>query len=396
MSTTGRTVWPVVLTAVLGGVVAALHVGKVSPSLPLIRAELGLDLVAGGFVVSIFNLLGVGLALVVGTMADRLGRVRLITAGFLGMALGGIGGAVSDGLVLLMISRFVEGIGFIGVVVALPAIVMAAASETDRPLALSLWSIFTPAGMALALVSAPPVLGLVGWRGLWIGVAVLCIVALIAVRRMVPRITLPAAPVGRSSRVMLEALARPGLLLLGGAFAAYVFQWVSLMIWLPTFLAADLGVSPATASLLTALVIVVNVPGNILSGWLLRRGVGPRLLISVGSLLMGLAGVGIFMPVFPDEVRLALCLIFSLAGGMIPACLFVGAAKHAPTPGHMGAANGILMQGSAIGQFIGPPTIAAAVAASGGAWSGALLPLAAGAGLVVVAGWLAGASRPSA
>ena len=44
----------------------------------------------------------------------------------------------------------------------------------------------------------------------------------------------------------------PGLLLLSLAFGAYAFQWVSLMIWLPTFVAADMGATPTTAALLTA------------------------------------------------------------------------------------------------------------------------------------------------
>src|SRR3954449_965518 len=172
-----QTRWPVVFITVAGGIVAALHVGKISPALPAIRSDLGLDLVQGGFAVSMFYVLGMALGLVVGVTADRLGRRALIAAGFLFMGLGGVMGSMADGLPMLLASRFVEGIGFIGTVVAAPALVSAAASVRDWPLALSLWSIFTPAGMALALVVAPPVLSGIGWRGLWLGVAALTAVA---------------------------------------------------------------------------------------------------------------------------------------------------------------------------------------------------------------------------
>lgn len=389
MTQPARTQWPVILTAVLAGVVAALHVGKVPPSLPLIRDELGLDLVGAGFVVATFNVLGMLLATIVGTTADRLGRGRLITAGFVYLAAGGVLGAVVDGLAPLLLSRFVEGMGFIAVAVALPAVVLAAASPRDKPLALSLWSIFIPFGMALALFVAPLILPALGWRGLWLVVALFCGAALVAVRRAVARVALPAAPPGHPLRVMTETAVRPGLLLLGTAFGSYAFQWVTLMVWLPTFLAEDMGAGPGMAALLTAVVIAVNVPGNIVSGWLQRHGIGARTMITAGSLGMAAGALGIFSPALPEEARFALCLLFSFTGGMIPSSLFATAPAHAPTLGHMGAANGLLMQGSAIGQFIGPPLVAAAVAAAGHSWSGAAVPMVAGAALTIAAGWLA-------
>ncbi|MGQ9367948.1 MFS transporter [Azospirillum sp. ST 5-10] len=391
MSGPQRTRWPVVLTALAGGIVASLHLGKVPPAVPFLRGELGLDLVEVGFVVSTFNVLGMLLALVVGVTADRVGRRRLIAAGLLCLAAGGAVGALSHGLAALLFSRFVEGIGFIAAVVALPAVVMASASERDRPFALSLWSVFMPAGMALALVLAPGILTAGGWRGLWWAIAGLSLLALLLVDRAVARVALPQRPAGTPLRVLVETVARPGLLLLGLAFAAYAFQWVSLMVWLPTFLAADLGAAPATAALLTALVIVVNVPGNLSGGWNLRRGVAPGRLIAAGSAGMALAALGIFSHAVPDVARYGLCLVFSFTAGMIPSSLFAGAPGHAPSPGHMGAANGILMQGSALGQFPGPPVIAAAVAAAGGDWGGARWPLLAAAVLTVAAG--VGAAR---
>lgn len=378
-----------VLTAVLAGVVTALHVGKVPPALPLLRDELGLDLVDAGFVVSTFNVLGMLLATIVGTTADRLGRGRLISAGFVCLAAGGVLGAMVEGLPALLLSRFIEGMGFIAVTVALPAVVLAAATPRDKPLAMSLWSIFIPFGMALALFVAPLALPAVGWRGLWLIIAAFCAAALVAVRWAVARVPLPAAPPGHPVRVMGETVRRPGLLLLGSAFGTYAFQWVTLMVWLPTFLAEDMGAGPATAALLTAVVIAVNVPGNISSGWLQRHGVSARTMIAVGSLGMAVGGLGIFSSALPEEARFALCLLFSFTGGMIPSSLFATAPTHAPSLGHMGAANGLLMQGSAIGQFIGPPLVAAAVAAAGHSWSGAAVPMVAGAGLTVAAGWLA-------
>lgn len=389
MQTPERTQWAVIAAAVFGGVVAAFHVGKVPPALSLIRDDLGISLVSAGFVVSVFNLLGMILALPAGAAADRLGRGRLATAGFLCLALGSAMGAFTEGLTALLFSRFIEGVGLIGIIVALPAVVMSAASGRDRSVALSLWSVFMPLGMAIALLAAPYILQVVGWRGFWLVTAGLALVALVLVQAGLRRVVLPPPPPGHPLGIAGAVLMRPGMLFLSMSFGAYAFQWVSLMVWLPTFLAADLGAEPAWAAVLTAIVVVINVPGNILSGWLQRRGISPRVLIALGSLAMGGAAVGIFQNALPNEVRFALCLAFSFGGGLIPSSLFSSAPQHAPTMGHMGAANGMLMQGSALGQFIGPPLLAAAVLVGGGSWSAALVPLLIGAVVTLAAGWAA-------
>lgn len=387
---TVRSDWGVIAWAVGGGIVAALHVGKGPPALPLLRADLDLSLVAAGFVVSVFNALGMLFALPMGVLADRLGRRHLLGAGFLFLAVGGIGGAMAGTLPLLLLSRFVEGVGFIAVIVSAPAIIVAAAQGRDRPLALSLWSVFMPAGMTVALVAAPPILGAVGWRGLWLVIAGCAAAAFVGVLRATARVALPEAVIGKPLALVMQTLNRSGLRWLALAFAAYAFQWVSLMVWLPTFLTADLGAAPATAALLTALVVAVNVPSNVLGGWLLRRGAARVVLIGGGSVIMGLCGWGIFTDGLADLLRFALCLVFSFVAGVIPASLFAGTPVHAASPGHMAAANGLLMQGSNFGQFIGPPLVAAAVAAVGGVWTGAALPLVAGAILTLAAGLMAG------
>jgi MFS family permease len=392
---TDRARWSVVLIVLLGGIVAAVHVGKVPPALPALREALGLGLVEAGFVVSAFNILSMTLGLLTGVLADRLGRRRLVLLGLLSLAAGGVIGALGDGVTLLLGSRVLEGMGFMAVSVASPPLVIAAAPEGERGRALALWSMFMPAGMALAMVAAPVVMAAVGWRGLWLGVAVLALATAVAVARATRDLpTTHAAPAGPPWRVLGETLGRPRLLLLAAVFGAYVFQWMAVMVWLPTFLPAALGVTAATAALMTAGVVLANVPGNYMGGWMLHRGVSVRVLVPAVAATMALCALGLFTEVLPGPARFVVVVAFSMAGGMIPAVLFASAPVHAPSPGHLAASNGLLMQGSNIGQFLGPPIVAAAVAGAGGAWAGALGPVLVAAGLTALAGALSGPRRP--
>jgi MFS transporter, CP family, cyanate transporter len=71
------------LVVVLGGIAAALHVGKLPPALPALREALGVTLVQGGFLLSLVQLAGMSLGLVIGLAADGLGLKRTMVAGLL-------------------------------------------------------------------------------------------------------------------------------------------------------------------------------------------------------------------------------------------------------------------------------------------------------------------------
>lgn len=399
MSTVGgkesvETDWRAVLAAVCLGVVAALHIGKVPPSLPIIMAELDIGLVAGGFVVSMFNLLGMLLGLPIGSFADRMGRRRAAIIGYLFLVIGGVTGALAGGLTAVLVSRAFEGLGFIAVAVTMPGIVSGVASSRDRPLALGIWSIFTPLGFAIALLVTPLILPFAGWRVIWAGLAAFCVAVLLLLLPRLPPVQ-PAAPGGHRQR-LLEVLGRPRLWLLSAAFGSYAFQWVTLMAWLPSYLSSELGLSLVGASTATALVVAMNVPGNMLGGLLLRSGTLPGRLFLLGSLVMALSASGLFLGAeYGGFAGISLCVLFSFFGGLIPSVLFAQIPNVSPSPAHASQANGMLMQGSAAGQFIGPPLIGAAVAAAQGVWTSAIGPLAVAAFLTASAGMMAVRQPPA-
>src|SRR6202012_354646 len=103
------------------------------------------------------------------------------------------------------------------------------------------------------------------------------------------------------------------------------------------------------AAIVAAFVTIVNVLGNLAAGWLLHRGV-PRVIIIVGaSLSMAFCAAGIFHDGLPDLVRLFLAGLYSAVIGAVAASLFAAVPVHAGRPQLIGAATGLLMQGSNIG-----------------------------------------------
>lgn len=375
MTERSNTAWAAVAMVTLAGAMASAQVGKLPPAMPLIRADIGFGLVAGGFVLSLFNLLGLSVAVLLGGLADRVGRVRLVGWGFVCLSLGGAAGALAPGLAGLMASRLIEGVGFVAITVALPYVMATAAAPRDRGLVLGIWSIYHPLGMALAMLAAPVLLHWMGWRALWWLIAVLCPLVGWAVLRQMRRLELP--PPGRSAFLGLarDALTNRGFQLIALVFGAYAFQWATLMAWLPTFLTETFGADLRSAGLVTALVVLVNVPGCLFGGLLVRRGARATPMVLTATGIMALATLGIFLPGLPDAARIGAALGFSFFGGLIPPSLFTAVPRVAPSLRHVSAGNGMLMQGSALGQFVGAPLVAWAVALGQGDWSWALGPM---------------------
>lgn len=367
MASERKTRWGAVALGVTAGIVAAAYIGKVPPALPMLRAELGLGLVAAGWVVSIFNTMAMTTGMVAGLFADALGHRRVVILGMATMVVGGVIGSVVEGPAALLATRFLEGIGFISIMAAAPSLITEAARPEDRGVALGLWSTFMPAGIAAMLVVSPPVLGAFGWRGLWLAgaaAAFLIAVAIAAAGRGggVPAAARRTQP-GRNVRLTLS---RPGPWLLAFSFTAFSLPWSSIMAWLPTFLVEHRGSTVLEAALLTALAVFMNVPGNVLSGWLVQKGVPRWLLVAVPSTLTGLAALGIFSDALDDEARYLLLLAFSFVGGLPPAALITGVPWHAPGTGQLGTTNGFVLQGGNLGQFLGAPLVGLVVATSGG------------------------------
>jgi len=363
--------------AVLAGIAIAVHVGKLPPMLPAIRADLGLGMVFGGWVFSTFPLVGVALAPFVGAFADRVGAWRAMALGLAAIGAGSLLGSLAAGGTLLLASRVLEGLGFLAVAVAAPMVLVAVTEGRQRRLALGLWGAYMPAGLTATLLAAPLIAAGAGWRGLWAyagGLALMWIPAVLLAGRKAPLIVHHMrTPVLAN---LVSCWRQPGAWLLAAAFGLYTIPWITFMVWLPTFLIETRNVGAATASALTAAVVFCNVPGNLAAGWLLSRGVARWILMAVAATLMAFAACGIFSNQVPDAGRFLLCLVFSGVGGLLPTSVLAGAPVFAPSPGAVGTVNGMLLQGSNVGQVIGPPLAAFVVTASGG-WQGALWVIAA-------------------
>ncbi len=373
------------LVVILAGVSAALHVGKLSPALPVLRDALGVTLLQAGFLLSLVQLAGMTLGLAVGLAADGLGLKRSMLAGLLVLALASLlGGWARDPQTLLLL-RAVEGFGFLLVSMPAPSLIRHLVSARRMSAMLGWWGAYMPLGTASALLCGPLVIAWAGWQVWWWGLAVLTLIMGLWLWRVVPPDQVRAAGRAASAAAtqaegasswglrLQQTLRSRGPWLVALSFAMYSSQWLAVIGFLPTIY-AQAGLAAGTTAVLTALVAAVNMVGNIASGRLLTRGVRPQTLLYLGFGVMGLGTLAAFMtwPLLPSGIgappllRFVAVLLFSMLGGMIPGTLFSLAVHLAPSERTVSTTVGWMQQLSSLGQFAGPPLVAWVAAGVGG------------------------------
>ena len=379
---------------IFSGVVAALQIGKLPPALPELSASLGLSLMQAGFLLSLVQLAGMSLALAVGLSADGIGLRRSMLMGLIVLGVASAMGSFAQSAASLMFWRALEGFGFLWVTLPAPGLIRKLVDAQQMRKLLGYWGAYMPAGTALTLLVGPLWLPIWGWQTWWCLFALLSWVMALVLWRVVPADSAmtvqPSIPTEASTlqiawpQRLRETLTASGPWLVALSFAMYSGQWLAVVGFLPSIY-TQAGLAGVTLGVLTAIAAAVNMAGNMSSGRLLQRGLHPSVLLSLG---FGAMALGSFLAFSnwtsaAPWVRYAGVLLFSACGGLVPGTLFSLAVRLAPHERNVSTTVGWMQQGSAAGQFAGPPTVAWLASQVGGwQWTWAAT------GLCCVGGWI--------
>jgi MFS transporter, CP family, cyanate transporter len=360
---------------VLGGVAAAVHVGKLPPAIPVLRDALGISLLEAGFLLSMVQLAGMSLGIVAGLVADAAGLRRTMVLGLVLTGAASIAGGWAGSPALLLGLRGLEGLGFLLACMPAPALIRRLVPAGQMSAMLGWWGAYMPFATAAALLAGPGFIVRAGWAWWWWALGSLTLLA-----AAVLAVTLPPDP-SRPARTqtgldwrarVVDTLKAPAAWLVALAFGFYSAQWLAVIGFLPAIYHAA-GVPAGLAAWGTAAAAAVNMSGNIASGRWMQSGARPHHLLLTGFATMGFSAAVAFSPWLPDHgaaawLRYAAVLAFSAVGGLIPGTLFSLAVRAAPGEHAVATTVGWMQQWSALGQFTGPPLVAWLAQRTGG-WS---------------------------
>ena len=384
---------PPAFVVIIAGMVAALHIGKIPPAIPVLRDALGLSLVEAGFLLSMVQMAGMLGGVFIGLAADGFGLRRSVLLGQAVLVAASLAGAWATQPGELLALRAIEGLGFLLCVLPVPSLIRQLVPPSRLALHLGLWGTYMATGTSLVLAAGPLLMGAIGWQGLWVALAMAsaAVAGWLFLRVPSDRVRRAmaagaAVPARAQWRARLRAtLGSVGPWRVAITFSVYSSQWLAVIGFLPAIY-AQAGLSGQLAGLLTALACLANVTGNVAAGRLLHRGVCARHLLYAGFLAMAATAFVAFSPLTAEApvARYLAVVLFSAIGGLIPATLFALAVHVAPDEHTVSTTVGWMQQCSSAGQFLGPPLVAWVAGMVGGwQWTWVITGLASLVGLVL-------------
>jgi predicted MFS family arabinose efflux permease len=382
-----QTRWLLVWTLIFAGVVAAFQVGKAPIAIPLIRQELGLSLTFASWIIGVYAIVGAIAGLPAGLVINFLGARPSAIIGLLVIGAASCAGAFATGGRALLLTRVLEGTGFLMVAIATPTLLGLVTASRDRDVVFGSWAVYYAIGSGIVML-AGPLLAAFGWRSLWFSTGLLSFAYALVVWAVAPVARSAPAAGGRWLADIGRIMRAPGPLLLALAFGCYTFQYHALSGLLPTLLVERLGLSVAIAGALSAGAVIANGLGAVAAGFLLRQGIPLWAMVAAGFACMGTAVFGIFAQPMPVAGVAALATASLGITGILPASVYAAAPRFSPQLAMLALTVGIIVQASHLGHLLGPAALGAWVESFGWSSAPALFLAVACAGLAVALGIL--------
>jgi predicted MFS family arabinose efflux permease len=242
------------------------------------------------------------------------------------------------------------GLGFGGICVACPCVLITTLDGSARIRAMSFLSTFAPTGYSAGLLLAVPFLGEGNWRTALQIHAALLAVMVVTIARFLPRVQAPTslatnAP-KRTFAQMISILREPRALRLGLAVALPNALSYGTSLAAPAYLARvhEIGLAASAATVAFAK-IVAMVIGGLSMGYLLSRAVSTTLLFAVMAGVGALAQVMLFLPASGITVATAALVLWLFAfGGMAGGAMTLLPSVVNGDSSRSGAASGLINQ----------------------------------------------------
>jgi predicted MFS family arabinose efflux permease len=374
--------WGSVWLVYFYSILCMASVGKLVPIESDIESAFGTSPASVGFAISLVAVFSAIGATIGGGIIDRVGaRLAIIVTSII-LVFCNLLSFFATSMFMLDVARLIEGIEFIGIIVAAPALIMATTAGQRQVRAMSLWSTYTPVGYTLGLLLAVPFAGTSSWRWTFIVHGALFAIATLlgGLLPEIPRSAGQESANPRKSRFAelfaIYGEADPWKLSISNAFLVSIGLGTSTV--MPAYLARTHHISVSTSSSILAVSNLAMIVGAVAAGYLLTRGVR-TIYLYIAIAVAGMAsGFLLYAPWITFSFAISTLLVWLLTTGAAVAILMALLPKVVQDPTRGGAAAGLVGQVMAFTNFITPPLYLSLLAKQ------SPLPLVA----LVLSGWL--------
>lgn len=342
--------------------IAGISVAMIQYKVPTILTELmtlfAMDAKAASWLMSIFTLMSIFVALPTGWLAQKFGAKRMMIVACGIAILGSLIGVASGSSAVLIFSRAVEGVALTILTTCGPIVVQKCVKPEKIGSAMGIWGIWGCLGSTIAAVVTPTVFETLGFSGLWILFAAIAAYAAVLVS---VAIRVPQEAQGQDSAVSesdgslaekpryREMLTRDIALFFVG-FAIFNICLLAILSFVPTILQMQ-GFDPTLSGLISTAPMLLSVISSPLFGVISDKIGRCKPLLVAAMLVMGPCTMALY-----TQTGALLWVAVAVMGlvGMGGVGMFLsGYMKLLPCPELASIGMGVMILVQGLGQFLG-------------------------------------------
>lgn len=316
---------------------------------PLLLDDIAITYADIGFLIGLYFLPGIVLAIPGGLLGQRFGDKRIVLIGLALMGGGGVGMALAESHAVLVAGRLISGIGAVLLNVLMTKMIIDWFAGREIALAMAVLINAYPIGIGLALLTLGWLADHAGWQlalHVAAATALAALVLIVALYRPHPNDrSVPGSEAPSTARPRTGDLARVGLA--GAMWALYNGGFAILLGFTPLLLTAR-GATTAEAGVAVSIATWLIV-GSIQAGGIVAAHVRAAALMLVGT---GTFAVGLLLLPFAPPV--SMLILIGLFGGL-PVAVMLSLPAAVLRPEDRGAGMGVFYTCLYVGVAVLPP-----------------------------------------
>lgn len=346
------------IVLLIAGISVAMIQYKVPTIMTSLMAEFSMNAEQASWLMSIFTLMSIFVAVPAGTLAQKFGAKRIMIMASCIAVLGSLIGLFSGTSAVLIFSRAIEGVALTILTTCGPIIVQQSVRPDKIGTTMGVWGIWGCLGSTIAAVLTPTVFETMGFSGLWIAYAVVAAVAAVLVLFVIKDrvITLPKPEETRLAEASeveppryREIFTKDVILFFVG-FAIFNICLLAILAFVPTILQMQ-NFDPTLSGFISTAPMLLSVISSPLFGTISDKVGRCKPLLVAAMLVMGPCT---FLLYTNTGALLWVAVVVMGLIGMGGVGMFLsGYTKILPRPELASIGMGVMVTVQGLGQFLG-------------------------------------------
>ena len=347
-----KTNWFIVIILWLAGIAAAMQFAKFSFAFDLLKDQYDVSPFWIGLSLSVVGLIGLIFGITVSIYSSKITQNKILLISILlGVFISFIQ-ALNPIFPIVFISRVLEGVSHLGIVVTAPIIMILLSSEKHHSIVMGLWSSFFGIAFSITAWAGKPIMELYSVSGLFLVHAILLFVIFLILFFSIRKLDVPHNENNKISFLTAHIkvysnwrTVSPGVL-----FFFHTFMYIALFTFLPR-----LSENENTKNLLLVALPLISIIGTMIAGITSQYFVSPSKLSVVAYISLLVLIFVVKLSFNNNTLFAAASMVLILFSGIIQGSVFSLIPIISRTTEDQTNANGAVAQLGNLGSTLGSP-----------------------------------------